>query len=59
LFQEPNGVSLHLLNEKEQTLQAMSTMTSSQIVSAQAANNLALAASALSAVGSPISPAVL
>ncbi|XP_032580720.1 protein scalloped isoform X2 [Drosophila sechellia] len=48
---ETNGVSLHLLNEKEQALQVMSTMTSSQIVSAQAANNLALAASALSAAG--------
>ncbi|XP_050330652.1 protein scalloped isoform X2 [Bactrocera neohumeralis] len=51
---EPNGIgginghahSLHLLSEKEKALQAMSGMTSSQIVSAQAAKNLAYAASA-------------
>ncbi|KAH8273276.1 hypothetical protein KR018_004260 [Drosophila ironensis] len=46
---EPNGVSLNLLNETEHTFHAMSTMTSSQIVSANAAGNLALAASAISA----------
>ncbi|XP_046802936.1 protein scalloped isoform X1 [Lucilia cuprina] len=55
---EPNGVLggpgannaavLQLLNEKEKALQAMSGMTSSQIVSAQAVKNLTLAASALS-----------
>ncbi|XP_012158786.1 protein scalloped isoform X2 [Ceratitis capitata] len=51
---EPNGIgginghahSLHLLSEKEKALQAMSCMTSSQIVSAQAAKNLAYAAAA-------------
>ncbi|XP_067641556.1 transcriptional enhancer factor TEF-3 isoform X3 [Eurosta solidaginis] len=55
---EPNSIaghvhSLHLLGEKEKALQAMSGMTSSQIVSAQAAKNLAYAASAaaLSAAG--------
>uniref|UniRef100_A0A1A9VRY9 TEA domain-containing protein n=1 Tax=Glossina austeni TaxID=7395 RepID=A0A1A9VRY9_GLOAU len=54
---EPNGIiggagpnnaaALHLLSEKEKALQAMAGMTSSQIVSAQAVKNLALAASAL------------
>ncbi|XP_037938528.1 protein scalloped isoform X1 [Teleopsis dalmanni] len=44
----PNGVSLHLLAEQEKALQTMNGMTSSQIVSVQAAKNIALAASALS-----------
>ncbi|XP_005180303.2 protein scalloped isoform X1 [Musca domestica] len=54
---EPNGVIggpgsannaavLHLLREKEKTLQAMSGMTSSQIVSAQAVKDLSLSLTA-------------
>ncbi|XP_073830551.1 TEA domain transcription factor 1 homolog scalloped isoform X2 [Musca autumnalis] len=54
---EPNGVIggpgsannaavLHLLNEKEKALQAISGMTSSQIVSAQAVKNLSLSLTA-------------